>query len=163
MITSLHEFAEGQLLLVNKPYKWTSFDVVGGNWTVSGAGPAQWTVSGAPLWDGTPENGTLRLASGGTLNNTLVASGGTFVVLSGGSANGITVNAGGTAHLASGAPETVSGIIFSGSGATLAIDDTANAVLSALSLSGLAGGGTVDLTNVALAANPSAAQSGILS
>lgn len=29
MITSLHEFAEGQLLLVNKPYKWTSFDVVG--------------------------------------------------------------------------------------------------------------------------------------
>jgi autotransporter passenger strand-loop-strand repeat protein len=141
----------------------TSFDVVGGNWTVSDAGPAQWTVSGAPLWDGTPENGTLRLASGGTLNNTLVASGGTFVVLSGGSANGITVNAGGTAHLASGAPETVSGIIFSGSGATLAIDDTANAVLSALSLSGLAGGGTVDLTNVALAANPSAAQSGTLS
>jgi len=29
VITSLHEFAEGQLLLVNKPYKWTSFDVVG--------------------------------------------------------------------------------------------------------------------------------------
>lgn len=27
--TSLHEFAEGQLLLVNKPYNWTSFDVVG--------------------------------------------------------------------------------------------------------------------------------------
>ncbi len=27
--TTLHEFAEGQLLLVNKPYKWTSFDVVG--------------------------------------------------------------------------------------------------------------------------------------
>jgi tRNA pseudouridine55 synthase len=27
--TNLHEFAEGQLLLVNKPYKWTSFDVVG--------------------------------------------------------------------------------------------------------------------------------------
>lgn len=27
--THIHEFAEGQLLLVNKPYKWTSFDVVG--------------------------------------------------------------------------------------------------------------------------------------
>jgi tRNA pseudouridine55 synthase len=27
--TNLHDFAEGQLLLVNKPYKWTSFDVVG--------------------------------------------------------------------------------------------------------------------------------------
>jgi len=27
--TKLEEFAEGQLLLVNKPYKWTSFDVVG--------------------------------------------------------------------------------------------------------------------------------------
>jgi tRNA pseudouridine55 synthase len=26
---SINEFAEGQLLLVNKPYKWTSFDVVG--------------------------------------------------------------------------------------------------------------------------------------
>ena len=29
VFTSLHEFSEGQLLLVNKPYKWTSFDVVG--------------------------------------------------------------------------------------------------------------------------------------
>lgn len=27
--TKLEEFAEGQLLLVNKPYNWTSFDVVG--------------------------------------------------------------------------------------------------------------------------------------
>jgi tRNA pseudouridine55 synthase len=27
--TNIQEFAEGQLLLVNKPYKWTSFDVVG--------------------------------------------------------------------------------------------------------------------------------------
>lgn len=27
--TKIEEFAEGQLLLVNKPYKWTSFDVVG--------------------------------------------------------------------------------------------------------------------------------------
>lgn len=27
--TNIGEFAEGQLLLVNKPYKWTSFDVVG--------------------------------------------------------------------------------------------------------------------------------------
>jgi tRNA pseudouridine55 synthase len=27
--TRIEEFAEGQLLLVNKPYKWTSFDVVG--------------------------------------------------------------------------------------------------------------------------------------
>jgi tRNA pseudouridine55 synthase len=27
--TNLHDFAEGQLLLVNKPYNWTSFDVVG--------------------------------------------------------------------------------------------------------------------------------------
>ena len=27
--TNIDEFAEGQLLLVNKPYKWTSFDVVG--------------------------------------------------------------------------------------------------------------------------------------
>ncbi|WP_202985341.1 tRNA pseudouridine(55) synthase TruB [Mucilaginibacter inviolabilis] len=27
--TQIQEFAEGQLLLVNKPYKWTSFDVVG--------------------------------------------------------------------------------------------------------------------------------------
>src|SRR3978361_112308 len=26
---NIQEFAEGQLLLVNKPYKWTSFDVVG--------------------------------------------------------------------------------------------------------------------------------------
>jgi len=28
-INSINDFAEGQLLLVNKPYKWTSFDVVG--------------------------------------------------------------------------------------------------------------------------------------
>ncbi len=27
--SNINEFAEGQLLLVNKPYKWTSFDVVG--------------------------------------------------------------------------------------------------------------------------------------
>lgn len=27
--TGIHDFAEGQLLLVNKPYQWTSFDVVG--------------------------------------------------------------------------------------------------------------------------------------
>ncbi len=27
--TKIEEFAEGQLLLVNKPYQWTSFDVVG--------------------------------------------------------------------------------------------------------------------------------------
>lgn len=27
--TSIQDFADGQLLLVNKPYKWTSFDVVG--------------------------------------------------------------------------------------------------------------------------------------
>ncbi|WP_233496676.1 tRNA pseudouridine(55) synthase TruB [Mucilaginibacter hurinus] len=27
--TDIQEFAEGQLLLINKPYKWTSFDVVG--------------------------------------------------------------------------------------------------------------------------------------
>lgn len=29
IFTNIGEFAEGQLLLVNKPYKWTSFDVVG--------------------------------------------------------------------------------------------------------------------------------------
>jgi tRNA pseudouridine55 synthase len=28
-ITSINDFAEGQLLLINKPYNWTSFDVVG--------------------------------------------------------------------------------------------------------------------------------------
>jgi tRNA pseudouridine55 synthase len=28
-VKSINDFAEGQLLLVNKPYKWTSFDVVG--------------------------------------------------------------------------------------------------------------------------------------
>ena len=28
MINNLNDFAEGKLLLVNKPYKWTSFDVV---------------------------------------------------------------------------------------------------------------------------------------
>src|SRR6201995_4128070 len=27
--TDISQFAEGELLLVNKPYKWTSFDVVG--------------------------------------------------------------------------------------------------------------------------------------
>ena len=27
--TNIQEFAEGQLLLINKPYQWTSFDVVG--------------------------------------------------------------------------------------------------------------------------------------
>lgn len=29
VFTNLEEFADGQLLLVNKPYNWTSFDVVG--------------------------------------------------------------------------------------------------------------------------------------
>jgi tRNA pseudouridine55 synthase len=29
VIKTINDFAEGQLLLVNKPYKWTSFDVVG--------------------------------------------------------------------------------------------------------------------------------------
>jgi tRNA pseudouridine55 synthase len=29
IFTGIHDFAEGQLLLVNKPYNWTSFDVVG--------------------------------------------------------------------------------------------------------------------------------------
>ena len=29
IFSNIDEFAEGQLLLVNKPYKWTSFDVVG--------------------------------------------------------------------------------------------------------------------------------------
>ncbi len=28
-VKNINDFAEGQLLLVNKPYKWTSFDVVG--------------------------------------------------------------------------------------------------------------------------------------
>src|SRR6202012_334497 len=27
--TNINDFAEGQMLLINKPYKWTSFDVVG--------------------------------------------------------------------------------------------------------------------------------------
>jgi tRNA pseudouridine55 synthase len=29
VINNLHDFVEGKLLLINKPYKWTSFDVVG--------------------------------------------------------------------------------------------------------------------------------------
>src|SRR5438132_14348207 len=29
MFQSIQDFADGQLLLINKPYKWTSFDVVG--------------------------------------------------------------------------------------------------------------------------------------
>src|SRR5438132_9651326 len=29
MFQSIQDFADGQLLLVNKPYNWTSFDVVG--------------------------------------------------------------------------------------------------------------------------------------
>ncbi|QHS54452.1 tRNA pseudouridine(55) synthase TruB [Mucilaginibacter sp. 14171R-50] len=29
MFNSIQQFADGQLLLINKPYKWTSFDVVG--------------------------------------------------------------------------------------------------------------------------------------
>jgi autotransporter passenger strand-loop-strand repeat protein len=59
---------------IGTQYKgFTTFDVVGAIWTVSGAG-VFWNV----------DSGTLRVASGGRLLDAAVSSGGTLAVLSGG-------------------------------------------------------------------------------
>jgi fibronectin-binding autotransporter adhesin len=69
----------------------TTFNVVGGVWTVSGAGSA-WNVTG----------GTLALSSGGILRDTTVRSGGTFVVSSGGTADPTRLLSSGAEIIASG-------------------------------------------------------------
>ena len=69
----------------------TSLNVVGGDWKVSGSGNG-WTVK---------NGGTLRLASGATLGNTTVSSG-TLEVSSGSVLNGSTVKSGGTEIVDSG-------------------------------------------------------------
>ena len=69
-----------------------TFNVVGGNWTVSGAG-YEWNIgSGA----------TLQLASGGILSAPVVSSGGTLDVLAGGTAVNVTLDRGGSLIVAPG-------------------------------------------------------------
>jgi autotransporter passenger strand-loop-strand repeat protein len=69
----------------------TTFNVVGGAWTVSGSG-SRWNVNG----------GTAELASGGFLLSTTVRSGGTLEVLSGAHVSATTVSNGGTFLVSSG-------------------------------------------------------------
>jgi autotransporter passenger strand-loop-strand repeat protein len=69
----------------------TTFNVVGGAWTVSGAGRS-WNVNSA----------TLVLASGGLLLSTTVRSGGTLEVLSGAHVSATTVSNGGAFLVSSG-------------------------------------------------------------
>ena len=108
----------------------STFNVIGGTWTVSGSGK-DWNVDG----------GALHIAAGGVLSSATVSSGGTLAVLSGGFAGptaihngGTLIIDGGTADLQSGA--TVSApITFVSTGGTLEIAGSA-AVLSAF-MSGL--------------------------
>ncbi len=93
--------------------------------------------------------GTEFVSAGGTANDTTLVAGGIEVVSAGGSASGIMLSAGGTAEIQSGAAATVFGpIVFVGTGATVQIGDTANSVLSGLTLSGLAPFDAIDLTDV---------------
>ena len=85
----------------------TTFNVVGGTWTVTSASTAHWTIK---------SGGTLEVASGGELTSTTVSSGGVLVIESGGTASSSFVKAGGTEIIESGA--VVSGAIIS-SGATV--------------------------------------------
>jgi autotransporter passenger strand-loop-strand repeat protein len=63
----------------------TTFNVIGGAWTVTGASTAHWTVKG----------GALEVASGVTLTSTTVSGGGTLDVESGGTASSTFIAAGG--------------------------------------------------------------------
>ena len=75
---------------IGPQYKgFTAFNVIGGTWTVSGAG------SGTSGWH--IDGGTLELAGGAPLTATTVSSGGVLVVESGAVANVTQVKGGGTA------------------------------------------------------------------
>jgi autotransporter passenger strand-loop-strand repeat protein len=71
----------------------TTFNVVGGTWTVTSAGSAQWTIR---------SGGTEEIASGGVLTSTTVSSGGVLVVDSGATASSSFVKSGGTEIIESG-------------------------------------------------------------
>ena len=88
----------------------TTFNVIGGAWTVSGTGSG-WNVRGGlmELTSGTllsntlvSGGGTLVVDFGATASATVVKSGGTDVILSGGTAVGVTVSSGGAIELLSG-------------------------------------------------------------
>ena len=82
----------------------TTFNVVGGTWTVTSASTAHWTI----------KSGSLEIASGGELTSTTVSSGGVLVIESGGTASSSFVKAGGTEIIELGA--IVSGAIISNGG-----------------------------------------------
>ena len=176
----------------------STFDVVGATWTVSSSGSGAWNIdSGA----------TLRLASGGTLSNTVVSNGGTLVVLSGGHADPTSIGSGGSEIVSAGGTDsgtiisgggtlevlaggfaalgtidsgasalidggtvsvhssvTVSGpITFASGGGTLEIGGSGSVLsgfMSGLTVSGLAVGDIIDLTNVAFASGGTAFVSG---
>ena len=85
----------------------TTFNVVGGTWTVTSAGSAQWTIR---------SGGTEEIASGGMLTSTTVSSGGVLVVGSAATASSSFVKSGGTEIIELGA--AISGATIS-RGATL--------------------------------------------
>ncbi|MGO9700162.1 MAG: Hint domain-containing protein [Xanthobacteraceae bacterium] len=71
----------------------TTFDVIGGTWTVTGAG-SDWNVEG----------GTFEVS--GSVTDTTVSTGGTLVILPGGSADPTTVDAGGSETIDSSASDS---------------------------------------------------------
>ena len=91
----------------------TTFNVVGGTWTVTSASTAHWTI----------KSGALEVASGGELTSTTVSSGGVLVVESGGTASSSFVKAGGTEIIESGA--VVSGVTISSGGTVELVGGTA--------------------------------------
>ena len=82
----------------------TTFDVVGGTWTVTGASTAHWNVdggtlqiaSGVDLTSTTVSGGALDVESGATASSTVVKSGGTEIIEPGAVISGATISRGAT-------------------------------------------------------------------
>ena len=89
----------------------TTFNVVGGTWTVSGGGLG-WNV----------DSGAMQVAAGAVLAGTTVSSGGTLAVESGGSAAGTLVRAGGTEIIEFGGSATGTTVLSDGNGNPLFIN-----------------------------------------
>ena len=111
-------------------------------------GGSQIVLSGAVASGAAINGGTQFVDDGGTADATTIDGGGVEVISSGGIASGITIGFGGTADILNGAEATVAGVINLSGGATLEIGDTSSTLLPN-TISGLAGGDVIDLTNVA--------------
>ena len=133
-----------------------TLEVAGGTWTGTGSGSG-WTVESGAI---------LQVASGAILDSGTVSSDGTLTVLSGGFAEPTEVVRGGTVIINGGTAELLSGasisgpVTFAGQGGILEVGGKSLPFMSALVVSGLGVGETIDLVNVAFASGAAASAVG---